>query len=102
MVESFPHDPSLGSRTTFGRSFVKGNLDGLCRGWASGGGALAKYFLTCLHVERGGLSMVTGIEHRYALVNGVLNDFVGLAGFARGFLAVTRDQDGVDNVNDSV
>ena len=46
--------------------------------------------------------MVTGIEHRYALVNGVLDDFVGLAGFARGFLAVARDQDGVDDVNDAV
>ena len=46
--------------------------------------------------------MVAGIEHRYALMNGVLDDFLGLAGFARGFLAVTRDQDGVNDVNDSV
>ena len=80
MIKGSSHDPSLGSGAVFGGSFVESSLDGLCSNRASRGGALSKYFLACMHVQRCGLGMVTGIEHWHAFVNGVLDNFMGLAG----------------------
>ncbi len=98
MIESFSHDPSLGGWAMFGGSFVKGGLDGLCRRRASRGGALSENFLTCLHVQGCGLSVMTGIEHRHSFVNGLLDDVIRVACDFFGF----GDQNRIDDVDDSV
>ena len=82
----------------FSRSLVECGLDRLCRNRASRGGALPEYFLSCLHVQGCGLSVVTGIEHGHALVDGLLDDVVGVAGNLFGF----RDQNRIDDVYDSI
>ena len=80
MIKGSSHDPSLGSGAVFGGSFVESSLDGLCSNRASRGGALSKYFLACMHIDHGRLRMVSRVEQGNAFVDGVLDNFMGLAG----------------------
>ena len=80
MVEGFSHDPSLGSRAAFSGCLVHGGFDGFGRYRASRGRTLTEDILACFHVQNCGLSVMTGIEHWNALVNGLLDDLVGVSG----------------------
>jgi len=98
VIESFSHDPCLGGRAVFSGGFVKSSFDGLCRNRAGRGGALSENFLTCLHVQGCGLSVMTGIEHRHSFVNGLLDDVIRVACDFFGF----GDQNRIDDMDDSV
>ena len=73
-------------------------FDHLHGAWACSAGALAEYFVRCLHVQHCSLRVVSRVEHRHALVDGLLDDVVRIA---RQFLGLWN-QDRIDDVNDAI